>query len=114
MQWTMHDQQTAIPPLCARAIDRSIALLTSSTLPQIQTASEWLTTHPYPSLDLEIALNLVLQRRIIIEETGERVALSLRATKSFAYTPITDEFSPNTIWGVVMASSNNANAPIQI
>jgi len=62
-----------------------IALLTSPTLLQIQTAAEWLASHPYPNPDLEIALNLVLQGRIIPQETGERVAIALRATKSFAY-----------------------------
>lgn len=80
----MHNQKAATPAICAYADNstelaevRSIAVLTSPTLPQIQTAAEWLTTQPYPNLDLEIALNLVLQGRIILQESGERVAISV-------------------------------------
>ena len=38
-----------------------ITLLLSPTLPQIQTAAEWLAEQSYPNPDLEIALNQMLQ-----------------------------------------------------
>jgi hypothetical protein len=38
----------------------SIAFSRSPTLPQIQTAAEWLADHSYPNPDLEVALQFVL------------------------------------------------------
>jgi GNAT superfamily N-acetyltransferase len=97
----------------SKAAVSEITLLTAPTLPQIQTAAEWLATYPHPNPDLEIALNLVLQGRIIPQETGELVVIALRATKSFAHTPsTTDGLSPNTIRGVVMASPGNTNVSL--
>jgi len=87
-----------------------IVLLTSPTQPQIQTTAEWLATHSSANLDLEIALNLVLQGRIIPQKTGEEVAI--------AYTPSAyrlsraDGLSPNIIRGVVMASPGNINVSL--
>jgi GNAT superfamily N-acetyltransferase len=82
-----------------------IDLLTSPTLPQIQVVAEWLAEHQYPNLDLEIALHLVLQGRIIPQETGEKVAI--------AYAPSTpNEISSSTIRGVVMASPGNTNVSL--
>jgi len=68
----------------------AIFISLSPTLPQIQTAAEWLADHSYPNPDLEIALNLMSQGRIIFQETGERVTIAYRFS-----TP--DGFSPNTI-----------------
>jgi hypothetical protein len=80
---------------------------------QIQTAAEWLTEQSYANPDLEIALNLVLQVRIILQETGERVTIMLRATKSFAHRSSTpDEISSDTIRGVMIASPRNDNVSL--
>ncbi len=83
----------------------AIFISLSPTLPQIQTAAEWLADHSYPKPDLKIALNLVLQGRIIPQDAGERVAI--------AYAPSTpDEISSSTIRGVVIASPGNANVSL--
>ncbi len=65
---TMHNQQTA-----------TSAIALSPSLPQIQTAVEWLAAQSYSNLDLKIALHLVLHDRIIAQKTGERVAIAVES-----------------------------------
>lgn len=77
----MDNQQAEIPTIRARTTDRSISLSLSLTLPQIQTAAEWLAGHTHPNPDLKIALNLVLQGWIIPQETGERMAIAVEQTQ---------------------------------
>jgi len=84
-----HNQQTAIP---------AIALLTSPPSRRFKLSLSGWQIIPIPNPDLKIALQLVLQGRIIPQDAGERVAI--------AYTPsITGEISSNTIRGVMIASS---------
>ena len=58
-------------------------------------AAEWLANHQHKNPDLEVALNLILQGRIVPAETGELVAI--------AHTPSTDAFTQGDIRGIVMA-----------
>ncbi|KGF71671.1 hypothetical protein DO97_16440 [Neosynechococcus sphagnicola sy1] len=58
-----------------------IAILTSPTHPPIQTAAEWLAEQSHPNPNLEIALNLVLQGRVISQEPGERLAIAVEQTQ---------------------------------
>jgi hypothetical protein len=83
----------------------SIAFSRSPTLPQIQTAAEWLAAHSYPNPDLEIALHLVLQGRIISQEVGGKVAIIYTLST-------TDAVSSSTVWGGVMVSSSSSNVSL--
>jgi len=47
------------------------ALVQSPSLRQVQVAAEWLANHQHKNPDLEVALNLILQGRIVPAETGE-------------------------------------------
>lgn len=51
----MHNQKTAILAIFTNEIGRQITLSLSSTLPQIQTAAEWLVEQSHPKTDLKIA-----------------------------------------------------------
>jgi len=70
-------------------------LVQSPSLRQVQVAAEWLANHQHKNPDLEVALNLILQGRIVPAETGELVAI--------AHTPSTDAFTQGDIRGIVMA-----------
>jgi ribosomal protein S18 acetylase RimI-like enzyme len=71
------------------------ALVQSPSLRQVQVAAEWLANHQHKNPDLEVALNLILQGRIVPAETGELVAI--------AHTSSTDAFTQGDIRGIVMA-----------
>ena len=70
-------------------------LVQSPSLRQVQVAAEWLANHQHKNPDLEVALNLILQGRIVPAETGESVAI--------AHTSSTDAFMQGDIRGIVMA-----------
>lgn len=50
----MHNQKTAILAIFTNEIGRQITLSLSSTLPQIQTAAEWLVEQSHPKTDLKL------------------------------------------------------------
>lgn len=92
----MHDDVSAIS---------ATVLIQSPSLEQVQAAAEWLANHPHKNPDLEVALNLILQGRIVPAETGELVAI--------AYASSTDTFTQDDIRGVVMAKPGNLNLSLE-
>ncbi|MCJ8278756.1 MAG: GNAT family N-acetyltransferase [Rivularia sp. ALOHA_DT_140] len=73
---------------------------------QIGLAIEWLLEHRHSNPDLAYALNLVLQGRVIPENTGELVAISYDSSK-------TQRLTLDNIQGVVMVNSNNTQMSIE-
>lgn len=92
----MHDDISAIS---------AAVLIQSPSLHQVQAAAEWLASHPHKNPDLEVALNLVLQGRIVPAKTGELIAI--------AYSSPTDTFTPGDIRGIVMAKPGNLNLSLE-
>lgn len=92
----MHDDVSAIS---------ATVLIQSPSLHQVQAAAEWLANHPHKNPDLEVALNLILQGRIVPAKTGELVAI--------AYASLADTFTQDNIRGIVMAKPGNANLSLE-
>jgi hypothetical protein len=92
----MHDDAFKIP---------ATVLIQSPALSQVHAAAAWLSNHPHKNPDLEVALNLILQGRIVPAETGELVAI--------AYTSPTDKFTQGDIRGIVMAKPANGNLSLE-
>ncbi len=80
-------------------------LVQSPSLLQVQAAAEWLANHPHKNPDLEVALNLILQGRIVPAKTGELVAI--------AYSSSTDTSTQGDIRGIVMAKPGNGNLSLE-
>jgi GNAT superfamily N-acetyltransferase len=81
------------------------ALIQSPALSQVHAAAAWLSNHPHKNPDLEVALNLILQGRIVPAETGELVAI--------AYASPTDTFVQGDIRGIVIAKPSNSNLSLE-
>jgi GNAT superfamily N-acetyltransferase len=92
----MHDDVFTIP---------ATVLIQSPSLSQVKAAAEWLANHPHKNPDLEVALNLILQGRIVPAETGELVAIA-------SVSP-TDVFTQGDIRGIVMAKPGNLNLSLE-
>lgn len=83
----------------------SIALETAPTLEQLRSAADWLAHQPHPTPELELLLNLLLQGRLVAQETGDYVAIADRGSDP-------DRSTPNQIQGVVVARSGNHNVSL--
>lgn len=80
-------------------------IITFPSYQQIQAAIDWLQKYCHSSLDLEYALNLVIQGKINPCETGELIAIS--------YNPsITHKVTPDNIQGVMMVNSKNTQTSL--
>jgi GNAT superfamily N-acetyltransferase len=82
-----------------------IILVQSPSLPQVEAAFEWLASHQHQNPDLEIALTLLLQGRIVPQETGELVVI--------AYTSSTDALTQGDIRGIIIAQPSNVNLSVE-
>jgi ribosomal protein S18 acetylase RimI-like enzyme len=92
----MHDDVAAIS---------ATVLIQSLSLHQVQSAAEWLANHPHKNPDLEVALNLILQGRIVPAETGELVEI--------AYASPTNALNQDDIRGIMMAKPGNVNLSLE-
>lgn len=80
-------------------------IITFPSHQQIQAAIDWLQKYCHSNLDLEYALNLVIQGVIIPDRTGELIAIS--------YNPsITHKVTPDNIQGVMMVNSRNTQVSL--
>ncbi len=85
--------------------NNSSKIITFPSYQQIQAAIDWLQKYCHSSLDLEYALNLVIQGKINPCETGELIAIS--------YNPsITHKVTPDNIQGVMMVNSKNTQTSL--
>lgn len=73
---------------------------------QIQAAINWLQKYFHSNLDLEYALNLVIEGKINPQETGELIAISYKPS-------ITHRVTPDNIQGVIMINSLNTQVSFE-
>ena len=81
-------------------------IITFPSYNQIQAAINWLQKYFHSNLDLEYALNLVIQGKINPQETGELIAISYKAS-------ITHKVTPDNIQGVMMINSRNTQVSFE-
>ena len=83
-----------------------LKIIQTPSLEQIQTVIEWLENLQIENPNLELALNYLLQHRIIPHERGGLVAL--------AFTPSqTNSLDVNNIQGIVMVKPGNTSLLIE-
>ena len=73
---------------------------------QIQTAINWLQKYHPVNPDLEYALNLVIQGKIVPDKTGELVAISYKPS-------INQKVTPDNIQGAMMINSQNTQTSFE-
>jgi GNAT superfamily N-acetyltransferase len=82
-----------------------IQILKTPSHIQIQKAAEWLANHQPQNPDLEIALHVILQSRIIPHERGGLVAIAHTA-------PTASDWTQSDIQGIVIAKPGNVHVSI--
>lgn len=70
---------------------------------QIEMVAEWLVHQPHQNPNLEIALNLILQKQIIPHESGGLLAIASTS----------ENLTPETIQGLLLARPNNTNVILE-
>ena len=73
---------------------------------QIQAAIDWLQKYHPVNPDLEYALNLVIQGKIVPDKTGELVAISYKPS-------ITQKVTPDNIQGAMMINPQNTHTSFE-
>ena len=86
--------------------NHDIKIIQLPSLRQIQAAAQWLHYHPHQNPDLEYALSLVLQRRILPHKTGEVILIACNASTVLGLTR-------KDIRGVLMGSGDNAHLSLE-
>jgi len=76
------------------------------SLQQIQAAINWLQKYHPVNPDLEYALNLVIQGKIVPDRTGELVAISYKPS-------INQKVTPDNIQGAMMINSQNTQTSFE-
>ncbi|WP_414619926.1 GNAT family N-acetyltransferase [Calothrix sp. CCY 0018] len=86
--------------------NNSSKIITFPSYQQIQAAIDWLQKYCHSSLDLEYALNLVIQGKINPQQTGELIAISYKPS-------ITQKVTPDNIQGVMMINYRNTQVSFE-
>ncbi|MEM7727091.1 MAG: GNAT family N-acetyltransferase [Cyanobacteria bacterium P01_A01_bin.45] len=84
----------------------NIKIIQLPSLRQIQAATQWLHYHTHQNPDLEYALSLVLQRRILPHKSGEIILIACNASTVMGLTR-------KDVRGVLMGSLGNTNLSLE-